>query len=60
MLFDTAGVYFNSFDDGSAGTQFILDATPTPYTWSFGSNRDTVNYGQPDDYSGAYDDSFDP
>jgi hypothetical protein len=52
------GVLYNSFDDGTPGTQFILDATPTPYTWSFGDNRDTVNYGQPDNYADAYEDNL--
>jgi hypothetical protein len=60
VLFVCAGVYYNSFDNGEVGTQFIADATPEGYTWSFGNNRDTVNYGQPDNYSDAYVDSFDP
>ncbi len=53
-------MFYNSFDDGTPGTQFILDSTPAPYTWSFGDNRDTVNYGQPDNYADAYDDNVGP
>ena len=60
ILIAATGVYFNSFDDGSAGTQFITDATPTPYVWSFGDNIDTVNYSQPDNYADAYDDNLGP
>jgi hypothetical protein len=53
-------VFYNSFDNGTPGTQFIEDATPTAFTWSFGDNRDTVNYGQPDNYAEAYDDNLGP
>ncbi|EKX45327.1 hypothetical protein GUITHDRAFT_152798, partial [Guillardia theta CCMP2712] len=44
-LQDTSGVYYNPFDDGAPGTEYIQNVSDLPqYTWTG---------GQPDDYGAS-------